>query len=460
MGDSLTLNIAMSAHSLIYAPLYWAAKNINSNDSYRFNVDFIYGASDRGLGDRDAYNALGDNSPYGADLCVCDPMVVFEDAKNLQGKDVLQEPRGAIVGLLVQRPALWLVRINGDPDVLKGGGINVKNSVASKVRSRIKVDLGTIAMYEEGSSAHYYYDDMVENGYFESTKVLVFEMGEEKAVLGNLDPVAIRGVYEDAIPDTLVTCEFSEAYSYKGMIASMGRRSNPLLFAWHRKVGENEIPFTALVASKHLLSIKDEKRIAVTIFLRDVQKGLKYVRDMGKSHEFVESFLSRGKNENVDRDELNKQEDCFSQIFKEEYSIFPKSVHPQSLSIDRWRRACEIWRVSSDRREVNKLFKLCRESKYARLAESKSPIARLQMSVYDALHFARKSDSVWAMLFATLFVFFASLFLAKYSNKETPNWLYRTISHPGAEAWLTFILMGMVLYIRVVLRKKRALRHV
>jgi hypothetical protein len=325
--DVMPLRVAMSAHSLIYAPLYLAAARINARRLH-FRVEFSFGDGERGFGDEEAYNSVC--SPNGADVCICDPMVVINSVKHLERHDDHPGPAAVIVGLIVQRPALWLVCLDGSSlaSELHAGDTTVTDSVAYRVSRNIPTNLGRVFRYKEGSSAYYYFKAMVDSGLFSRLSQRDIAMGEEKPYL--MTPPTLVTSSDGQMPDVVMTCELLEVYKYKDALMSResGKR-NPLIFAWHRQA--DLIPFTAVVVNRALLERDAERKNAIIDLLTEIQRALKTISDTQYSKDYVRAFCGI-KATGLDISEADRWEDTLGRVQTRGYAIFPQSIRTDRVA--------------------------------------------------------------------------------------------------------------------------------
>lgn len=289
----MTLKIAMTAHSLIYAPVYRAAAKLNEDNA--LTVGFDWASSDPGKrlghGDEGALNQLLAGK---VDLCVCDPQVLVS---KLLFERSMKRPysEARILAVLVARPALWMLRtpncVAKLRKALHPGGTGVKESVAKQIEdnflSRRKVPLGRICTYDKRSSSQAILAFMKREGYFSFEEDEIREvarLGEELEYMGAAPPDPV---------DVVVTCDCIAAQLFsKGRLGS----EDANIFAWHRSRAVKAMPFTAIIGRDLGGQPNEvERKHALKQFLREVESSLRIdIREGRGIEKVVESVLDCG----------------------------------------------------------------------------------------------------------------------------------------------------------------------
>lgn len=451
-SENITLRIAMSIHSLIYAPLYHAAKTINSKRS-NFCIEFDYGEDERGYGDHEAYEKVCSHN--GADLCVCDPMVVVNEAKRLYTEDNHPRPSAVIIGVLVQRPALWLVRLAESylASTLKAGSVQEKDSLAYRVNKNIlPIKLGRVMRYKKGSSAYYYLRDMKDKKVFEYNDIDI-EMGDEREYLSRQ---SLRDGYLSQSPDVIMTCELLDAYKYKEAMMTQNK-SNPIIFAWHRY--SDVIPFTALVANLEILNNPDRQKCIINL-LSEVEKSLKDIIQSANSEEFVQAFLSRGGTIPIKGVNTDSWEQTLDRVQTKGCSIFPASIRTDKLDWDAWKKACDVWGISRDCDE-DKLKKFVNRSIDKEPSQIVSPYGWREhifkkLRYYIINNDIQRGDMAFGMILGPVLAGATSALLWKLNNNNVAivKPVLELWQLPGFENVFTPIMQTIVIGLRICFKRK------
>lgn len=282
----------MTAHSLIYGPVYRAAALLNKETTVAVELDWVSSDPKKrlGHGDEGALERLV--SDERVDLCVCDPQVLVSTRL---GKLSQRYAKARILAVLVARPALWMLRAPSCvPELrqsLKPGSAGDRGSIANQLDedylASLPVNLGRICTYDKRSSARAILGFMKREGLFdfeENNIREVMHIGEELAYMSSTPPHPV---------DVVVTCDCVAAHLFT---KSRLKGDWVNIFAWHRNSRLKPMPFSAIIG-KDLAGQADEieRRKIVGIFLREVDRALKVdiLEGLG-IEQVVKSFLDFG----------------------------------------------------------------------------------------------------------------------------------------------------------------------
>lgn len=499
----------MTAHSLVYAPLYRATQLINERRNGWMEVELVFaeeeGGPTKGYGDSAAYECFQTDPTI--DLCLADPMVVAVEGWQ-HVTDRAAAPRGRILAFLVQRPALWaLTTPSTAPELrrqLQPGGTQRKGSVAHRLQ-QVKtakfavLDLGRLCTYDAGSTAYRVMEFMRRANHFrwdERSHVEVERLGDEFAYFS---PESARPV------DVVVTCDSYAAYYLK----SLKDPNVEVFFAWHLSSLIQDIPFTALISRNDLGSSHWKKRAAVRELLREIQLVLdREILNVYDDEVVVESFLKSGEPAiHLALDEGRGQESSTSTGVPEAAEaatnisgaqkgsgqplggrdpatskpfammllnklrqrsqergvngIFPVSVRPDAKWVFKaWRYSfSNIWRVAGDRNitdaQIRQCYKVCIDRKTARYASPGNLYERVMTRLLQVLDELVKSGEEVARIIVTLGAFL--LLSANALTKAVwPDSVWVEILGALASPWM---ILGIILVIDIFAAFRKRLRE-
>lgn len=441
----MNVRIAMTAHSLIYAPLYRAAARLNSNSKRGITVELVFSSESltgiqKGFGDEGAYEHLCKERSI--DLCLADPLVLAEEAWNSsQGRG--HQPRAEIIATLLRRPALWALTTPATNASLRRqllpGKPSKQGTVAYKIGKNRRADtatvnLGRICTYDPGSTAYRIMDYMARKTHFswDHTGHQQVKIGDEVVFL---EKKSSEGV------DVVITCDCILPYIYK----STKHPEVAIVFSWHLSPIIDDMPFTALIARQDLREADWAKRSAVAELLREIQWVINHELLTGQHDEVIaRNFLDwgmphiplgalerlglgvgveSGPNETAPTpsmdDKILEVTEALLQKLRQRTSdagtgvsgIFPEDIRPDA----RWLPAAwafsfnEIWRVAhpsvASLTEVNRCLTSIINPGPARLACPKTPFERMKTYLFEIFAELQGEEGGLSQAWATLILF-------------------------------------------------------
>lgn len=312
--DEIEITVAMAAHSIIYAPFYWAVEQFNAELQGEAKITLLQEA----FGDQLAFNKIKSNE---VQLCVADPMVVAQEAQKSSSSSC--PIPGRVIAFITKRPALWAITAPKNPLALlneQGDPEKSATLVGATYNNKTSIDIGALSYFKGESTAQQILKYMKKHWDWEWS---------EKADACHIN----------------ISCEPVSVYRRQ-----LIERGENICFAWHKFDRIQDFPFTAIISNNKFSKERVHGKLIVKL-LKLVQLALDK-KLFGNEEEIVDSFIKLS--------EYNKIEFKTASIYKtmcesvllkirqrDSSAVFPKSIRMDDIRVmDGWEFSySDLWGI-------------------------------------------------------------------------------------------------------------------